>query len=73
MQSAGGLERRSRSDVVSHAVGLLFLSEAEAAPGLGVVQYDSLCRPARAQDLILAARVPDYRAGDLDVAISIGT
>lgn len=33
---------------------------------LGFVQADPMRAPARAQDLILAHRVKDYRAGDLD-------
>ncbi len=33
---------------------------------LGFVQADPMRAPARAQDLILAHRVKDYRAGDLE-------
>src|SRR5215468_9610658 len=33
---------------------------------LGFVQADPMRAPARAQDLILAHRVEDYRAGDLE-------
>jgi uncharacterized protein YcaQ len=33
---------------------------------LGFVQADPIRAPARAQDLILRQRVPDYRAGDLE-------
>ena len=33
---------------------------------LGFVQADPMRAPARAQDLILAQRVADYRAGELE-------
>jgi uncharacterized protein YcaQ len=33
---------------------------------LGFVQADPMRAPARAQDLILAQRVKDYRAGELE-------
>ncbi len=37
-----------------------------AVAALGFVQADPIRAPARAQDLILRHRVPDYRAGDLE-------
>ena len=42
------------------------LSLAGALEQLGFVQADPIRSPARAQDLILRQRVPDYRAGDLE-------
>jgi uncharacterized protein YcaQ len=41
---------------------------ADAIDRLGFVQADPLRAPARAQDLTLRHRVPDYCAGDLDAA-----
>jgi uncharacterized protein YcaQ len=41
-------------------------SLARAIARLGFVQADPMRAPARAQDLILAHRVKDYRAGDLE-------
>jgi len=45
---------------------------AAAVASLGFVQIDPLRAPARAQDLILRARVPGYRVGDLDRAFEAG-
>ncbi|MFN0303745.1 MAG: DNA glycosylase AlkZ-like family protein, partial [Burkholderiales bacterium] len=41
-------------------------SLGRAIARLGFVQADPLRAPARAQDLTLRHRVPDYRAGDLE-------
>lgn len=43
-------------------------SIADAVAALGFLQLDPIRAPARAADLILRARVPGYRAGDLDRA-----
>src|SRR5580658_6171506 len=78
---AGPLRRRYRTQLVSplkapslqqlrrYAIARsLFKATSlpRAIARLGFVQADPMRAPARAQDLILAHRVKDYRAGDLE-------
>jgi uncharacterized protein len=59
--------RRLRSQAARHS---LFSADSLAAAlsRLPFVQADPIRSPARAQDLILRQRVPDYRVGDLERA-----
>lgn len=56
---------RLRADAVS-ATLRRWPTATEMVQDLGFVQYDPIRRPAPAQDLILAARVPGYRVGRLE-------
>lgn len=61
---APGLEQLRRYAIARSLFEPTSLSRAVAR--LGFVQADPMRAPARAQDLILAHRVRDYRAGDLE-------
>src|ERR1044071_9500354 len=54
--------RRQAAHVTTHAPRTL----ARAIAQIEFIQSDPIRSPARAQDLILRHRVPDYRAGDLE-------
>jgi uncharacterized protein YcaQ len=63
------MARAGREALARRAVGLALAPAAgiaAAVDALGLVQFDPIRAPARAQDLILRHRVAGYRAGDLD-------
>lgn len=63
------MEELSKEELKRRIVGNSFPSFADLADAfesLQFVQADPIRSPARAQDLILAQRVTDYRAGDLE-------